>query len=400
MPISGISSRNKKKQDGMSSATGAMIFHNPQRNVISEGISGSWVHSFRMFEAFGQLGFEIEVIEGTVPRRKQAIERLKREIERGRTFDFLFSEPSTHPMAVSILPALTSGTHIHGDIADHFLLDWGFFKWLKDRAIPRGLFYGDIHWKYDIYRNIVSRRKLMVTIPLYWYDWLMCLWLVDHLYIPSMAMHAALPTSYPLGRVSALFPGCVLPEVFQYPLPRTSGEHLTLFYVGGITPPLYDLRPMFRAMQVLEGMSLTICCREQDWKRARSAYEPFDMSRVHVVHKSGSDLVPYYTQSDIFLMGWDPVHPYLHFAMPVKVFEALGYGLPIVTVAGTSSADFIVRERIGWAASTPDELPALLRHLQANPHLLNETREQMETVRAQHTWKMRARMVVDTLLAR
>lgn len=377
-----------------------MIFHNPNRPIVPEGISGSWVHSFRMFEAFQQLGFEIAVVEGSVPQRRKAIEQLKGEIARGRMIDFLFSEPSTQPMGVSILTALTATPRVHGDILDHFWLDWGFFAWLRKRSIPIGLFYGDIHWKYDIYRQAVSRKRWLVTIPLYWYDWLMCLWLVDQMYIPSMAMYGVLPTPFPIGRVHALFPGCVIPEVSQYRLPRTPGESLSLFYVGGVTPPLYDLRPMFRAVQGVDGLALTLCCREPEWAKVHSFYEPFDPQRIRIVHGSGRQLIPYYQQADLFLLGWNPAHPYVRFSMPVKLFEALGHAVPIVTIAGTSSADFVVQEKIGWAATNPEELPGLLRHLQANPHLIEETSRRMEIVRERHTWRVRAQLVVDTLKKR
>lgn len=38
-----------------------------------------------------------------------------------------------------------------------------------------------------------------------------------------------------------------------------------------------------------------------------------------------------------FGLFWQP-SAYLDFAMPVKVFEALGYGVPLVTTAGTTRA--------------------------------------------------------------
>jgi len=54
------------------------------------------------------------------------------------------------------------------------------------------------------------------------------------------------------------------------------------------------------------------------------------------VHASGRDLDPLYDEADAVAVVLRP-HDYLGFAMPVKLFEAMAYGLPVVASAGTEA---------------------------------------------------------------
>ncbi len=83
--------------------------------------------------------------------------------------------------------------------------------------------------------------------------------------------------------------------------------------------------------------------------------------------------------------------------MPVKIFESLGYGLPLITTAGTATADFIEREGIGWVVANSTEFRELISRLQNNPDEVEKKRVQAETTRYNHTWQRRAQAVVDVM---
>jgi glycosyltransferase involved in cell wall biosynthesis len=322
-------------------------------------------------------------VTGYVGERKKAIEQIKREVAAGRQIDFVYSESSTVPTLLAV------GNYVRP------FLDFGFLKWCREQAIPVGLFYRDFYWRFGGPFSWPWYKRTIANF-FYRYDWLKYPQLVDHLFLPSLAVHDMLHGKFPESRVSTLPPGCDVPNSLG---PTKGGTgRLELFYVGGITPPLYDLRPAVEAIRNLEGVFLTLCCRKDDWQQGQSYYVPLDPTRVRVVHESGEALEALYQNADLFV-PFRRSHPYLDLAMPVKLFEALGHALPIVTTAGTEAARFVTREGIGWAVSSQQEFVDLLRQLKASPHEIQTRRDRMRQVREHHTWPVRAKQVMDTLLA-
>jgi glycosyltransferase involved in cell wall biosynthesis len=173
-------------------------------------------------------------------------------------------------------------------------------------------------------------------------------------------------------------------------------EGLRLLYVGSILPPIYDLTPLMEIATTL-GASLMVCCPAVQWEEARRYYAPVYSGQIKVVHGHGGQLGAYYAEADLFAVIRTP-HRYVDFMMPVKVFEALGHGLPIATLAGTEVARFVDEEGIGWVAANIDELRDLLLQLQLHPDRVREKKQQVEQVRKQHTWLSRAQSAADILM--
>lgn len=307
-----------------------MIFHHPIP-ILSEGKSGSQVRPYSMLKAFEAIGYEVDLVAGYGLERKRAINKIERAVRQGRKYDFIYSESST-------MPTLLTEKH---HFPSYPFLDFGFFRWAKGNSIPIGLFYRDIYWKFPMYADEVSWIKRAVSIPMYKYDWRKYKRLLTHLFLPSVKMQEVLPNEWSAG-ISALPPACELKLNIKSKI-RGKNNELNLFYVGGVLPPGYDLRPLFQTIKGLDGIHLTICSREQEWETTGRLYKPIDKRIVEIIHMSGSALQPYYEEADIFVMIRNP-HEYLDFAMPVKVFETLGYGVPILTLDGTEAARFIKQE--------------------------------------------------------
>lgn len=361
-----------------------VIFHYPLP-IEENGTSGSQIRPRYMLNAFRQLGYQVEVVAGYARERQRAISHIKNLIRMGCNVAFIYSESST-------MPTLLTEPH---HLPIYPFLDFGFFKWAKQLDIPIGLFYRDVFWRFSLYRKRVPWIKRAIAIPFYHYDWLQYTRFVDHLFLPSLLMKRALPGNWPDDRVSALPPGC---EIHDSPCVKpevVSLEKVRLLYVGGVTPPLYDLRDMVSVVRTLSQTELTIICRVDEWRQAKDYYGSGD-SRIKIVHASGEDLKNYYYCADLFIFVRAP-YPYLDFAMPVKMFEALGFGLPIITNSGTAAARFIEEEDVGWVVSSANELRALLAFLTVNPNLIAEKRERTRVVRKRHTWLARASQVVSIL---
>lgn len=367
-----------------SSGSEAIIFHHPLP-ITSEGASGSRVRPYRMLQAFCSLGYEVEVVAGYAADRGRKMRRLREENREGRCFAFAYAESSTMPTV------LTEPHHI----PVRPFLDFGFFRWLKGTYVPLGLFYRDVYWRLDHYRRQVAGPKWAAAVLLYHHEWRQFRRWVDHLFLPSLSMRDALPSEWPGERVSALPPGCDV-QLTEWHPGIGNRDHLQLFYVGGVSPPLYDLRGMVEAVQAVNGVSLTLCCRADEWSQIAGEYPPTEGTAVRVLHTRGDALASYYSGSAAFLLFRRP-DPYLDFAMPVKVFEALGFGLPLITGAGTAVARFVEREQLGWVVRTQEELRDLLTRLRDHPQELTRARERVRVARERHTWEVRARTVAEVL---
>lgn len=362
----------------------SIIFHHPFP-ISSSGTSGSQVRVYEMRQAFRELGYDVESVAGYGAERGRKIRQLNSDIKKGRPFDFLYSESHT-------LPTLLTEPH---HLPLYPRLDFALLRSLKKRLIPIGLFYRDVHWRFNQSEAIFpSPSKRFLAKALYHYDWVQYKRVVDHLFLPSLNMARHLPSAWFDDEITALPPGAKVNSEPSVTL-RTPPFTLELFYVGGVTPPLYDLTPLFSFIQGITGLKLTLCCRPEEWQKVRSHYT-FDANNITVVHASGKNLEPYYMQADVFCILWK-AQPYLDFAMPVKVFEALSYGLPILTTAGTETARFVASEEVGWAVSSKEGFVQIVRHLQQHPDQLFDTRQRVLAKRNRHSWQVRAQSVADAL---
>ena len=118
------------------------IFHIP--NSL-EGNYGSHVRPQKMMQAFKDIGYDVDVVMGYGKERKQSIKKIKKNIRAGMKYDFMYSESSTMPTL------LTEKNHL----PLYPLLDFSFFRFCKKNGIRIGLFYRDIYWKFQIYKESV-----------------------------------------------------------------------------------------------------------------------------------------------------------------------------------------------------------------------------------------------------
>lgn len=364
----------------MTQSTRHVIFHHPV-SLVSEGKSGSSVRPRLMAEAFEANGYEVTEVVGSAAERSQAMRRLSSDLAAGREVDFAYSESHTLPMP------LTESHHL----PLRPLLDYRFFSELTRRRVPVGLFYRDAHWRFpELTPGYPASKRLLVN-TFHRFEWRQLQQRIDHLFLPLTQMLTALPSGWEPDRVSALPPGLTPRER------RTTAPQPGLFrllYVGGVTPPLYDLAPLFAAARTAAHLSVTISCRREEWLRMAAHYDV--PQEVRVVHAVGNELERYYEDADAVAILWRP-HPYLNLTLPVKLFEAMSYGLPVITTAGTATASFVKAEDVGWTVETAADVERLTRRLLQEPQELRSAYRRVEEARLRHTWRARAEQVARTL---
>lgn len=372
----------------------SMIYHCPF--PFSDKPLGDKIRPIKMLEAFKECGFEVEEIVGTKKERIEAFDRIRKEIKAGKKFDFVYSESSTKPIFLA------------NGYKDASFIDYSFFSYMKKNKIPVGLYYRDLHWRFKDLTYISESTqvltkntrflKLFIISMLHYLDWYYYQKYIDCLFLPSLSMGDYLPVKWAGIKIFALPPGCDL-QKDSIVKPDNSNLSLKLFYVGSIKPPLYDLSNIIKNIKEINHVFLTICCRFDDFKKVTSDYynQLINNRQIKITHGQGRELDKYYWDADIFVIMLGD-HPYWQFAAPVKLFECLGYGLPIVTMEGTEVAKIVKEEDLGWVVSSYEEFNNLLYRLLENKALISEKRRNIRRVRNKHKWFERAKFTADVMM--
>ncbi|MEI8011486.1 MAG: glycosyltransferase family 1 protein [Candidatus Omnitrophota bacterium] len=360
-----------------------MIFHTPF-SLNFNATSGSGVRPVKMLQAFQAIGYDVDIVSGYGKERTQSISRIKNNIKNGVRYDFCYSESST-------MPTLLTEKH---HCPTYPCLDFCFFGFLKKHKIPIGLFYRDIYWQFKHADNVFWIKRIIAKF-FYYYDLLQYQNLIFTIFIPSNGMIEAFPQRYRSYKFNELPPGCDLP--IELDLIRKQFDQLKVIYVGGVLPPAYDLKPMFQIIKECPNVPFAVICRENEWNVVCNSYMPDKLINVNIFHVHGVLLKEQYLNSTIFLV-FREYDSYLNFAMPIKIFEALGYGLPVITNKGGVIGRLIEDNDIGWTFSTIDECKTLFNQIIAQPELLRVKIENVLKFRENNSWIKRAQHVRGCLM--
>jgi glycosyltransferase involved in cell wall biosynthesis len=115
---------------------------------------------------------------------------------------------------------------------------------------------------------------------------------------------------------------------------------------------------------------------------------------LRVEHQSGEGLIRLFQEHGIFAILRSP-HVYLEFAMPLKLFEALGHRLPILITRTGEAARFVEQEGIGWVVDEVDRVDWGKVVSQYSAKV-----KRIEEIMVQHTWSARALEVAQQLESR
>lgn len=360
-----------------------IVFHHPDR--LDRALDGaSRLRPLKMVKAFQDLGYQVDIIAGTGDERKRSIRKIKELVRNGVKYDFLYSESSTSPTL------LTESHHL----PIYPILDFGFFFWFRKKSGPVGLFYRDVYWRYPQYVDQIGIFKSTVGRIFHWLDLVFYKLVVDHIFLPSLRMRSALPFWLRPVPASGLPAGSEARPALQL----GGALKLRLLYVGGILPPYYDIGPMIElAEKTKDFCELTICCRKQEWEVQEPRFGSRIKSFVNVVHLGSLEIENLYRNSDVFILFREP-DPYLSFAMPYKVFEAISYGLPILTRPHEAVSDDIQSKAWGWVVDDVDEAVQALKGTSQNPGSLNKMRTEIHKSSKNESWEGRCKSVIQALL--
>lgn len=354
-------------------------------NIDKNHPSATNIRPVKFIEGFKEAGYEVEVIMGYGQERKARVEEVKRKIEKGERYDFLYTESATEPTL------LTEKNHI----PKFPFLDFGFFKYCKKKGIPIGLFYRDIYWRFSLYKESVALQKRIPAYAFYYYDLMMYKKYLNVLFLPSTMMKKYIPFNISIPTYQ-LPSGCE--EVLVNNSSPKENKTIKILYVGGIDKKLYNIEGLVKAVYENEEFTMDICCRENEWKSNRGQYEKYLNDRIHVIHKKGKELDEAAMEADLFSLVFE-TSEYRKFAMPMKLFSYIAYGKPIIGIKDTAGGDFIEENNIGYVVNYDEsEIKALLKRIEIISE--DEKERKLQAVKEaykKNTWKQRAIMVAECL---
>lgn len=364
------------------------IFHVPNY-IDPTAKSGSQVRPLKMIQAFQALGYNVDVVMGYGKERRNQISKIESEIERGKKYEFVYSESSTMPTL------LTEKSHL----PMFPFLDFGFLSYCKKKGVKIGLFYRDMHWKFENYKSKVPFRKRVVAIPFYKYDLKKYEKIVDVLYLPSEQMKPLI-NRYKMKKVETLPPGAVynldIVKERKFYFESRERENLNIFYVGG-TSGIYDLTGIFKAVASVSNVNLTVCTRKEEWESVKSKYDSCLNERIKIIHESGEALRNYYMRADLCCCYF-PISRYMSFAMPIKLFEYLSFVTPVIATKGMEAGNFVQKWDNGFCIEYDDcSIIKLLEMIKKNQNVLLEKHNNAAICLMKNTWEERAKKVARDL---
>lgn len=363
--------------------TRRMIFHHPLP-LFPDAASASGIRPVQMKRAFEELGYEVWQVTGYTGERGRLAAEVRYAVRCGVRFDFCYSESSTMPMT------MTNPTHL----PTRPFLDLRFFRSLRRNGIPVGQFLRDIYWVFPDYRESLPFLKLRAALAAYEWDMRTLRHHVDRVFLPSLKVGEYIN----LGNVpiSALEPGHGHAE----PLPGPE-EGVSLFYVGGIGSD-YKLHELFAAVkQAWEEKSLDVrlivCLRPEDWDAVKHEYEQWACPAIEVVHGHGNVLQEYFERTNVATIVVD-LDEYWKLGVPVKLYDYIGAGKPVMVTKGSLAGDMVERMELGWTVDNSSEaVVKLLERLANDPQEIQRVRDRVLARRDAHTWRERARQAAEEL---
>lgn len=355
-----------------------MIFHIPLP-LQEAPTSASGLRPLKMIEEFKTIGYEVFDVTGYGAERKEKLKTLKKRFSNGDKFEFLYSESSTQP-------TLLTGKH---HLPTYPFVDFQLFKLCKSHNIKIGLFYRDIHWLFPFYNKTTSKFKSKVAKFFYKYDITNYKKYLDVMFLPSLEMGKYLPELEDV-KVEVLPPGHGIIKQNDFDVLNSP---INVFYIGGMGS-VYQMHELFKLPKIKD-VQLTISTRKENWDAVKDGYP--NSFTIKLVSLFGDSLFAKYEQSHIGLLFVKPVE-YWEFAMPYKLFEYIGYGIPIIASQGTLSAKFVEKHNIGWVIPYQmEELKNLMEYLAENRVDIINKRMNVLSIRDDNSWKARAEKVINIL---
>lgn len=281
--------------------------------------SASSLRPYEIYKAFLNNGYKVTLLTGLQNRMgerwRNAFDFLRKI--RKKQFDFCYIELPSGPIF---------------NLCDHLLM-----MYIKSRKIPVGIFYRDAYWKYPSW-NTMNRFKRFIIKTMNQFDLFIFRHTCKIVYFPSDTM----ADLFSLHRKLSLPPAC-RNDLF---IDDTTLKKKVI-YVGAASKK-YGIDMLLEAFSMLNEnrndlIYLNLVCRETNEYVKPYMNEPW--LKIYTGY-SGEKLKDIYLDSDFAVIPRKR-EEYTDFAVPVKLYEYISYGLPIISTNCIETAKVINSYNIG-----------------------------------------------------
>ena len=275
----------------------------------------------------------------------------------------------------------------------HPFLDYRIYLYLKQRHVPIGIYYRDAYWKFPDYFKIRGAKRVEVLLR-YRSDLLLYNHIASVLFFPTSSLASVFDTR---------IPKIILPPGGENKIDKKRDlcQPVRAIYVGGITSR-YGLDLLLQSFQLVNQnhqVILELVCRREEFdviSNDRGYLLGFPWLNVH--HISGEALEELYNTVHF---GVVPrlKDRYNDLAMPVKLFEYLSFGLPVIVTHCHEMSQFVKENGCGLVCKDdPESLAESIQQLIGDPDLYRVlSRNAVQAILHGNLWEDRARTVAHLL---
>lgn len=338
-----------------------MIGHYPLDQINS----APKIRTYWLWKSMAEL-VDLDFITGTREQRRLPLLKLILS-GKWRAYDFVYIEAAT---------------------STSMEMDLTLMGLLKAADIPIGLFVRDAYPMFGWIRGDTLKNKLLIA------GWYTSIWAYHRLsrilFFPTQKLADYFP--FPDKR---LLPPGTRPELIEEV--HTQDKYTYVFYAGALNAETGSevlLPAMEQVHQQNPDIKLLLLTRsklEQKWQE-----------KSWLEMKSGTleDMKPYFPNIAFAILP-RPESEYNHLAMPVKIFDYLSCGLPMVSTDCKETRALIERYELGVMSSDkPQELASSIVELLKQPQQIKRFKENVfQASQDVLTWQMRAKQLVNDMIS-
>ncbi len=343
--------------------------------------SASRIRPKRLLRGFHDANIRVIELIGTPWKRLTAFRKLFNNTRSSPKISFAYVEGSTLP------GSLANGWK---NMPLALITDLAFFLLCKIQKIKIGFFYRDVHWRFHYLYSDTS--KLNFRLPFYWLELIILFLFVDRVFIPSMAMAKQLP-KFIHKKLAPLPPACLPFNDARYQ--QSSSKPIHMIYAGG-------LKGHYRISKLFEGIaqspldfSLTVVSRPDELKDLSAKYKS---SKLRFASAKGEETRLMLESADIGAIFVEP-SPYWEFAVPLKLYDYVAVGLPILCSSGTETARIVEANKLGWIVDYDEfKLSQWLEMISSNSTELKAFENSLKKFALENQWAHRAKTIRENLV--
>ena len=344
---------------------------------MSNKSSGSGVRPNKIYEAFINNNCKVKMLTGTILKenKKERLENIK-DIKKW----LLKNKPKYCYIESPGEPIIYKG-------------DRDLIRLIHYYDIPISYFYRECYYlspKIYIFNekrlSLKNLIKYFYDLIRYYRDIILLNHNVDIMYFPSMKMSEY----FNFDNCDVLSPG-------TEDIETKKGDNLV--YVGALSDN-YGTEIMLKAVEkanLYKKIRLILVCRKTEFDKYKRMCENY--SWLDVYHASGSDeLRKIYSKCKIALLP-KVKNKYNDFAISVKFFEYISYGLPIIATSCYETDKIINNNEIGLICNpTVDDMSEKIIKLYSDNKLYSKLEKNVKTFSKNNTWTKRIEKIEKDIL--